>query len=135
MLIGEIIQVALGAIAANKMRSFLTMLGIIIGIAAVITMVSLGEGAQQSVEERLQSMGTNVLTVRPGQNMFGGIDRGDARLTARDAEALLVEPRAIRAVAPEMERRQQVVFGSGNANLSIMGSWPSYFDVHNHNIA
>jgi putative ABC transport system permease protein len=135
MLIGEIIQVALGAIAANKMRSFLTMLGIIIGIAAVITMVSLGEGAQKDVQARLQSMGTNVLTVRPGQNMFGGIDRGDARLTAKDAEALIVEPRAIRAVAPEMERRQQVVFGAGNANLSIMGSWPSYFDIHNHEIA
>ncbi|HEX2168612.1 MAG TPA: ABC transporter permease [Longimicrobiales bacterium] len=135
MLIGEIIQVALGAIAANKMRSFLTMLGIIIGIAAVITMVSLGEGAQKDVQARLQSMGTNVLTVRPGQNMFGGIDRGDARLTADDAEALLVQPRAIRAVAPEMERRQQVVFGAANANLSIMGSWPSYFDIHNHEIA
>jgi putative ABC transport system permease protein len=132
MLLGEIIQVALGAIAANKMRSFLTMLGIIIGIAAVITMVSLGEGAQKDVQERLQSMGTNVLTVRPGQNMFGGIDRGDARLTTQDAEALIVEPQAIRAVAPEMERRQQVVYGAGNANLSILGSWPSYFDIHNH---
>ena len=135
MLIGEIIQVALGAIAANKMRSFLTMLGIIIGIAAVITMVSLGEGAQRDVQQRLQSMGANVLTVRPGQNMFGGIDRGDARLTTQDAEALLVEPRAVRAVAPEMERRQQVVYGAGNANLSILGSWPSYFDINNHSIA
>jgi putative ABC transport system permease protein len=134
MLLGEIIQVALGAIAANKMRSFLTMLGIIIGIAAVITMVSLGEGAQKDVQERLQSMGTNVLTVRPGQNMFGGIDRGDARLTTQDAEALVVEPQAIRAVAPEMERRQQVVFGAGNANLSVMGSWAGYFDIHNHTI-
>ncbi|HEX6135104.1 MAG TPA: ABC transporter permease [Longimicrobiales bacterium] len=135
MLLGEIIQVALGAIAANKMRSFLTMLGIIIGIAAVITMVSLGEGAQRDVQQRLQSMGTNVLTVRPGQNMFGGIDRGDARLTTKDAEGLLAEPRAIRAVAPEMERRQQVVYGAGNANLSILGSWPSFFDINNHSIA
>jgi putative ABC transport system permease protein len=134
MLLGEILRVAMGAIAANKMRSFLTMLGIIIGIAAVITMVSLGEGAQRDVQQRLQSMGTNVLTVRPGQNMFGGIDRGDARLTARDAEALIAEPRNIRGVAPEMERRQQVVFGSGNANLSIMGSWASYFDIQNHEI-
>jgi putative ABC transport system permease protein len=134
MLLGEIIQVALGAIAANKMRSFLTMLGIIIGIAAVITMVSLGEGAQKDVQARLQSMGTNVLTVRPGQNMFGGIDRGDARLTTQDAEALIVEPQAIRAVAPEMERRQQVVFGAGNANLSVLGSWAGYFDIHNHTV-
>jgi putative ABC transport system permease protein len=70
-------------------------------------------------------MGTNVLTVRPGQAMFGGVDRGDARLTAKDAAALIAEPRNIRAVAPEMERRQQVVYGAGNANLSIMGTWPA----------
>jgi putative ABC transport system permease protein len=132
MLVGEIIRVALGAIAANKMRSFLTMLGIIIGIAAVITMVSLGEGAQRDVQQRLQAMGTNVLTVRPGQAMFGGVDRGDARLTARDASALMTEPRQIRAVAPEMERRQQVVYGSGNANISVMGTWASFFDINNH---
>jgi putative ABC transport system permease protein len=134
MLLGEIIRVALGAIAANKMRSFLTMLGIIIGIAAVITMVSLGEGAQRDVQTRLQSMGTNVLTVRPGQAMFGGVDRGDARLTARDARALMENPRFIAAVAPEMERRQQVVYGANNANLSIMGTWPSFFGVHNHQV-
>jgi len=131
MLLGEIIRVALGAIAANKMRSFLTTLGIIIGIAAVITMVSLGEGAQRSVQDRLQSMGTNVLTVRPGQNMFGGVDRGDARLTAKDAEALMLTPRHIRNVAPEMERRQQVVVGANNASLSILGTWPSYFGIQN----
>jgi putative ABC transport system permease protein len=134
MLIGEIIRVALGAIAANKMRSFLTMLGIIIGIAAVITMVSLGEGAQRDVQLRLQAMGTNVLTVRPGQNMFGGIDRGDARLTSKDAAALIESPRNITGVAPEMERRQQVVYGARNASLSIMGTWPSYFDIQNHRI-
>jgi putative ABC transport system permease protein len=134
MLLGEILSVAFGAIAANKMRSFLTMLGIIIGIAAVITMVSLGEGAQRDVQQRLQAMGTNVLTVRPGQAMFGGVDRGDARLTSRDAIALMQQPRNIRAVAPEMERRQQVVYGASNANVSIMGSWPSYFDIQNHRI-
>jgi putative ABC transport system permease protein len=111
------------------------MLGIIIGIAAVITMVSLGEGAQRDVQQRLQSMGTNVLTVRPGQAMFGGVDRGDARLTNRDAVALMESPRYVSAVAPEMERRQQVVYGARNANLSIMGTWPSYFDVHNHSVA
>src|SRR5690606_11330228 len=76
MLIGETLRVAVGAIRANKMRSFLTMLGIIIGIAAVITMIALGEGAQRAVESRLAQLGTNVLTVRPGQEFFGGIDRG-----------------------------------------------------------
>jgi putative ABC transport system permease protein len=136
MLLGEIIAVALGAVAANKMRSFLTTLGIIIGIGSVITMVSLGEGAQMRVQNQLAAMGANVLTVRPGQNMFGGIDRGEGgvRLTTKAAEALMVSPQYIRAVSPEMERRQQTVFGGGNASLSIMGVWPSYPGVQNFTV-
>ncbi|HEX7051603.1 MAG TPA: ABC transporter permease [Longimicrobiales bacterium] len=135
MLIGEILRVALSAVHANKLRSFLTMLGIIIGIAAVITMVALGEGAQRSVQERLASMGTNVLTIRPGRNSWHGVDRGDAPLTADDAEALLAAPRAIRSVAPEMERRLQVEYGRFNANISVLGTWPSYFEIQNQTIA
>src|SRR5687767_1216367 len=115
MLLGEIFRVALGAIRANKMRSFLTTLGIIIGIASVIAMVALGEGAQRSVQARLQALGTNVLTVRPGQEFFGGVDRGDRRLTAKDAQAL-VEGGSIAAVSPEMSRRQQVSYLGRNAN-------------------
>ena len=134
MLFGEIFNVALSAIVANKLRSFLTMLGIIIGIAAVITMVALGEGAQRQVEARLQSLGTNVLTVRPGQQFFGGLDRGDTQLTPKEAEALLVEPKNIASVSPEMQRRQQVSFGNANANLNIVGVWSSYFDLQNSSI-
>src|SRR5690606_28383358 len=108
----------------------------IIGIAAVITMVALGEGAQRAVEERLARLGTNVLTVRPGQAFFGGIDRGDARLTAKDAEALLLQPtRAIRDVTPEMQRRLQVTYGKANSNTQIVGVWPSYFRINNHSLA
>lgn len=102
MLLGEIFRVALEAVRANKLRSFLTALGIIIGIASVIAMVALGEGAQRMVQARLQGLGTNVLTVRPGQEMFGGVDRGDAALTPRDAEALMANPRAILRVSPQM---------------------------------
>ncbi len=134
MLITEIFRVALEAIRANKLRSFLTALGIIIGIAAVITMVALGEGAQRSVQERLQGLGVNVLTVRPGQEFFGGVDRGANRLTAKDARALLESPRAILAVSPEIERRFQVDYGDVNANLPINGVWPSYFEIENHHI-
>jgi putative ABC transport system permease protein len=134
MLITEIFRVALEAIRANKLRSFLTALGIIIGIAAVITMVALGEGAQRSVQSRLQGLGVNVLTVRPGQEFFGGVDRGENRLTAKDARALLDGPRAIQAVSPEMQRRQQVEIGQANANLPVYGVWPSYFDIQNHHI-
>ena len=131
----EILRVALGAIRANKLRAFLTTLGIIIGIAAVITMVALGEGAQRAVEERIARLGTNVLTVRPGQQFFGGIDRGDRRLTARDAEALLREPKAIRAVSPEMERRLQVEYGSANSKTQIFGVWASYPAIQNQHVA
>jgi putative ABC transport system permease protein len=130
----EIIRVAFQSIRANKLRSLLTMLGIIIGIAAVIAMVALGEGAQRQVQERLQSLGTNVLTVRPGQQFMGGVDRGDTRLTTRQAEALVREPRAIRAVSPELGRRQQVQAGGTNASVQIYGVWPSYFGIQNHRL-
>ncbi len=131
MLLGEILRVALGAIRSNKMRSFLTMLGIIIGIAAVITMVALGQGAQKSVQDRLASMGTNVLTVRPGQQFFGGVDRGDNKMTADDADALMRAPKNILAASPEMSRRLQVAYGGANANLEIEGVWPAWFPIQN----
>ena len=134
MLLTEIFRVALEAIRANKLRSFLTALGIIIGIAAVITMVALGEGAQRMVEARLQGLGVNVVTVRPGQEFFGGVDRGENRLTAKDARALMANPGASRAVSPEMQRRLQVELGAANANLPVYGVWPSYFDIQNHMI-
>ncbi|MEJ2503794.1 MAG: ABC transporter permease [Gemmatimonadota bacterium] len=130
-LIGEILKVSLESIRVNKLRSFLTMLGIIIGIGAVITMVALGEGAQRAVAERLEGLGTNVLTVRPGQQMWGGVDRGSARLTAEDAEAIKLAATRVKAVSPELERRQQIEYGRANAQLSVVGVWPEYFEIQN----
>jgi len=135
VLLLEILRVALTSILANKMRSLLTTLGVVIGIAAVITMVALGEGAQRSVQSRLAGLGINLLTVRPGQSFFGGIGRGQAKLTIDDAQALRDHGGAIREVAPELESRFQVEYGSENANLSIMGTWPTYFDVNNFHLA
>jgi len=89
MLIGEIIIVALSAIRANKLRSLLTMLGIVIGVAAVITMVALGSGAQKAVQDQIESLGTNLLTVYPGQSFMRGVASGDrVSLTVDDAKAL-----------------------------------------------
>ena len=135
MLITEIFRVALEAIRANKLRSFLTALGIIIGISAVIAMVALGEGAQRNVQARIQSLGVNTLIVRPGQEFFGGVDRGDTKITAKDAEALLRNPKAVLDVTPEMQRRLQVEYGTGNGNLSVTGAWPSYFSIQNSKLA
>ena len=135
MLIAEILWVALDAIVANKLRSLLTMLGVVIGIAAVIAMVALGEGAQRSVEARLKTLGANVLTVRPGQSFAGGVGRGQALLSVDDAEALRANPVDILAVAPEMETRTQIEYGASNANMSVVGTWPSYFSINNYQVA
>ncbi len=133
MLWEEIVKVALGAIRANKLRAFLTMLGIIIGIAAVIAMMALGQGAQRNVQERLSKLGTNVLTVRPGQAFQGGVDRGDNKLVAADAQAIVGSPH-VAAVSPEMQKRLQVTFGDGNASATILGVWPEYFGLSNDSL-
>ena len=138
MLIVEIILVALGAIRANAMRSFLTTLGIIIGVAAVITMVALGEGAQRQVEEQIQRMGTTVLTIRPGQAQFGGVrfggDGQGTRLSLEDAEVLRAELTGLASVAPQAESRMQLAYLRWNSNNQIIGTWPEFFDIYDHEL-
>ena len=129
----EIVAVALAAIRANAMRSILTCLGIIIGVSAVIAMVALGEGTQRQVEGQIQRMGTNVLTIRPGQASFGGVSRdGGQRLTLDDAEMLRAETLGFLQIAPEVSSRQQVAYSRYNSNNSILGTWPEYFEIYNH---
>ena len=135
MIFFEILRVAMDAIRANKLRSFLTMLGIVIGVGAVITMVALGEGAQRQVENQIESLGTNVLTVRPGQGMFRGVRGGsNARLTTEDVEAVQRGAPALVEVAPEMQGQLQVQSGRNNANVRILGTTPNYMDVENHTV-
>src|SRR5688500_2479201 len=128
-------MVALGAIRANVMRSVLTTLGIIIGVAAVITMVSLGEGAQRRVEAQISRMGTNVLTIRPGQATFGGIaQEGGERLSVEDAEALRSAAPGFLTVAPEVSSRTQVAYQRWNSNNQVVGTWPEYFSIYDHKL-
>lgn len=134
MLLFETFREAIGAIAANALRSVLTMLGVVIGIAAVITMMALGEGAQRAVEGRLRNLGTNILTVRPGQAFMHGLGRGDAQLTVKDAEALREHGRVLQYVVPEMESRHQVEYGAKNANLTIVGTWPQVFEIYSNSL-
>jgi putative ABC transport system permease protein len=131
MLIFEIVMVAMAAIRANVMRAVLTTLGIIIGVAAVIAMVALGEGAQTRVESQIQTMGTNVLTVRPGQQFWGGVSRGDTEMRVEDAEALREGAGGLLTVSPEISSRLQVTYLRWNSNTQIMGVWPDYFDIYN----
>jgi putative ABC transport system permease protein len=134
MLLGEIINVALGAIRANKLRSLLTMLGIVIGVGAVITMVALGTGAQQSVQERIQALGTDLLQVSAGQSMHRGLASADrVSLTTDDAKALQ-DARGLKAIIPELRRSQQVEYGNRNINVNIMGTVPEFVPVNNYEL-
>jgi putative ABC transport system permease protein len=131
MLIGEIITVALGALRANKLRSLLTMLGIVIGVAAVIAMIALGNGAQKAVKDRISALGTTLLTVQPGQAFgMGGIRSGDQqKMTMDDAKAIEEHGEHITAVQPEMQRQLQIQYNNRNANTSIIGTTPNYLEV------
>jgi putative ABC transport system permease protein len=138
MQLGETLGVALEALRANKLRSFLTMLGIVIGVAAVIAMVALGRGAQKSVKDRIAALGTTLVTVLPGQTRgFGPVvsstDR--AALTLDDATALDERGTYLLAVQPEMSRSLQVQYGSHNTNTTITGTTANYLEVRNFSMA
>jgi len=136
LLSGEIIAVAMAAIRANALRSILTTLGIIIGVAAVITMVSLGEGAQQQIQAQLEGMGTNVLSISATrQRGMGGVRSGSARLYLDDAYALRDNSVGLLKVAPESSSRLQVTYLRWNDNLEIFGTWPEHFEMNNMELA
>ncbi len=126
----EIMRVALESIRANLFRAMLTMLGVIIGVAAVITMVALGSGAQRAIDQQLESLGANLLTINTGMWFMRGVSRQQNTLTIKDADALGREAVHLAAVVPEMSFRDQVKAGNRNINSSIIGTTPSFADVH-----
>ncbi|MFZ1947744.1 MAG: ABC transporter permease [bacterium] len=126
----EGVYVALDAIRSHKMRSFLTMLGIIVGVAAVITMISLGEGARRQIRQNMTSLGTNLLYVRAGSAQRGGVWFGAGTayksLTVEDAEAILNECPTVQAVAPQIQSHAQAIYGNKNWYTNVVGSTPEY---------
>jgi putative ABC transport system permease protein len=129
----EIFRVALAAIRANKLRAFLTMLGIIIGVGAVITMVALGTGARKSVQQRIQALGPDLLSIFPGQSFRGGVAfEQRVSLTIDDATALGRDARFLAAVVPELTRNLQVKRGNQNINVNVVGTTASYAHVRNY---
>ena len=130
----ETLAVALRAIRTHGLRSALTCLGIIIGIAAVITVTALGQGAQQAVQEQIAAMGTNLLYVRPGQQRSMGVSQGEKPLTMDDAEALRRDSTAIVAVVPQMSRTFQIEHLDANASSTVVGTSPEYPAVENYKI-
>jgi putative ABC transport system permease protein len=131
----EVFAIALGSIRANLFRAMLTMLGVIIGVAAVITMVALGSGAQRAIDDQLRSLGGNVLTIGPGPWFLRGVSRQQDTLKLDDAELLARESRHLAGVAPEMTLRDQVKLGNRNLNLRITGTTANYADLQAYRIA
>lgn len=136
MSILESLANALSALLANKLRSLLTMLGVIIGVGAIITTTSIGEGAKADITERIQTLGANILAVRPGQSMFRGRGSGDARksLTVKDMEALAERGTTFGYVTPEVSSRAQVKYLSKNTNTTIVGTSPEYLVTANFTV-
>jgi putative ABC transport system permease protein len=130
MTVWSTLGVALGTLRAAKLRSGLTTLGIVIGIAAVITMMALGRGAQAAVEERLQALGTDLITVSPGQSFRGGVARGErAPLTLDDSEALMAHGPPLKAAMPQLGGRLQVEGGGKNAYLQVAATTAEFAGI------
>ena len=132
MSIANLFKIALRAIAANKLRSFLTMLGIIIGVASVITMLAIGQGSKKSIQKQISEMGSNMIMIMPGQDMRGGVRR-DAdemeTLKLADYDALKDQCQYISAVSPVVNSSGQFINGNNNTPSTIYGVNRDYLDI------
>jgi putative ABC transport system permease protein len=128
------LQIALRALRVNKMRSGLTMLGIVIGVSAVIGMIAVGSGAKAQITTHIASIGSNLLIVRSGSSTSGGLRMGSGTvptLTVDDSEAILNEIPSVKLVAPELSGTAQVVHGNQNWSTSITGTMPEMLEIRN----
>ncbi len=135
---------AFGAINSNKLRSALTMLGVIIGVSSVVLMIAIGQGAQRSITNQIQSLGTNLLTISPGSPnqtnvRFGGGGTGGGQATTalrqEDVDAITQFAQGLRGIAPEFRSRMQVIAADQNTSTSIVGTVPDYETVRNTSVS
>ena len=133
MNITNLFKIALRAIAANKMRSFLTMLGIIIGVASVIAMLAIGQGSKQSIQQNIAEMGSNMIMIHPGQDRGPGGARQDASamqsLKLKDYETLAEQTKYLAAISPNVSASGQFINGNNNTPSSIYGVTPDYLEI------
>ena len=128
----NLFKIAIKAILSNKARSFLSMLGIIIGVGAVIVMMAIGQGSKQSIRAELSTMGTNLLTIRPGADMRGGVRLDPSAMQTLkqvDYEAILEEAKFVSKVSPEVTSSGQVINGSNNTTSTCYGESPDYLSI------
>ena len=128
----NLFKISIRAVANNKMRSFLSMLGIIIGVAAVIIMMSIGQGSKESIRAELSTMGTNLLTIRPGADMRGGVRQDPSAmqtLKMADYERIMREKKFVSKVSPEVTASGQAIYGNNNTTTSMYGESTEYLDI------
>jgi putative ABC transport system permease protein len=134
MIILDLLKETIRSLSGNKVRSGLTMLGIIIGIASVIALVAIGQGAQNTISKNIEAIGSNLILVNPGSQRIGGINQGGGSaqsLTVDDANAIRNEVSNISAVAPAVTRRYQLTAGGNNTNTQVIGTTQDYLTVRN----
>lgn len=133
MNISNLFKIALRAIAANKLRSFLTMLGIIIGVASVIAMMAIGQGSKKSIQKNISEMGSNMIMIRPGQDKGPGGAQQDASsmqtLKLKDYETLKEQSKYLAAISPSVNASGQFINGNNNTPSSIYGISPDYLEI------
>lgn len=138
MNIGNLFKIALRAIAANKMRSFLTMLGIIIGVASVIAMLAIGQGSKKSIQASISEMGSNMIMIRPGQDKGPGGAQQDASsmqtLKLKDYEALKEQSKYLAAISPSVNASGQFINGNNNTPSTIYGISPDYMQIRQQKV-
>ena len=128
----NLFKISIRAVGNNKMRSFLSMLGIIIGVAAVIIMMSIGQGSKERIRSELSTMGTNLLTIRPGADMRGGVRQDPSAmqtLKMADYQRIIREKKFVTKVSPEVTASGQVVYGNNNTTTTIYGESTEYLDI------
>lgn len=133
----NLLKIALRALADNKLRGFLTMLGIIIGVASVITMLAIGQGSKRSIQAQISEMGSNMIMIQPGADMRGGV-RQDASametLKLQDYEDIVNETRYVSATSPSVNSSGQVIYGANNAPTTVYGISPDYMEIRRYEV-
>jgi putative ABC transport system permease protein len=137
MSIKNLLKIAMSALLRNKLRAFLTMLGIIIGVASVIAMLGIGQGSKQSIQQQISGMGLNMVTIMPGSQERGGIQFGAATMQSlreSDVDAILTDCPAVLAASPEVRGNGQAVFGALNWPTSLYGENESYLQIRERSV-
>ena len=134
----NLFKIAVRALANNKLRGFLTMLGIIIGVASVITMLAIGQGSKRSIQHEISEMGSNMIMIQPGGEMRGGVRQSAEdmqTLTLSDYEDIVNETRYVAATSPSVNSSGQIIYGANNAPTTVYGISPDYMQIRQYKVA